>query len=111
PPPGQNLAACDNNIDIGHKGAAGESNTIRIGTVKLGGIVGRGKGLPIVLTRTFIAGISGVPVTGSGGHVRRSGQRGAPPSSALLKKNVKPMDKASEAIHALKPVTFHYKQE
>jgi hypothetical protein len=32
-------------------------------------------------------------------------------SSARFKEAIKPMDKASEAILALKPVTFHYKKE
>src|SRR5207253_59708 len=32
-------------------------------------------------------------------------------SSAQLKEAIKPMDKASEAILALEPVTFRYKQE
>jgi trimeric autotransporter adhesin len=32
-------------------------------------------------------------------------------SSARFKKDIKPMDKASEAILALKPVPFHYKKE
>ena len=32
-------------------------------------------------------------------------------SSARFKEEIKPMDKASEAILALKPVTFRYKQE
>jgi hypothetical protein len=33
------------------------------------------------------------------------------PSSKRFKDAIKPMDKASEAILALKPVTFHYKHE
>jgi DNA-directed RNA polymerase alpha subunit len=33
------------------------------------------------------------------------------PSSARFKDQIKPMDKASEAILALKPVTFRYKKE
>ena len=33
------------------------------------------------------------------------------PSAARFKDEIKPMDKASEAILALKPVTFHYKKE
>jgi hypothetical protein len=33
------------------------------------------------------------------------------PSSARFKEGIKPMDKASEAILALKPVTFRYKKE
>jgi Chaperone of endosialidase len=32
-------------------------------------------------------------------------------SSCRFKKNIKPMDRASEAILALKPVTFHYKDD
>jgi septal ring factor EnvC (AmiA/AmiB activator) len=32
-------------------------------------------------------------------------------SSERFKNEIKPMDKASEAILALKPVTFHYKKE
>ena len=32
-------------------------------------------------------------------------------SGARFKDSIKPMDKASEAILALKPVTFHYKHE
>ena len=32
-------------------------------------------------------------------------------SSRRFKKEIKPMDKASEAILALKPVTFHYKND
>jgi Chaperone of endosialidase len=39
------------------------------------------------------------------------GKLGTVGSSARFKQNIKPMDKASEAIHALKPVTFHYKKE
>jgi hypothetical protein len=33
------------------------------------------------------------------------------PSSRRFKKEIKPMDSASEAILALKPVTFHYKSD
>jgi hypothetical protein len=36
---------------------------------------------------------------------------GTTTSSARFKDNVKPIDKASEAIHSLQPVTFRYKQE
>jgi hypothetical protein len=99
---GSDLTTGDNNIDIGNKGVAGESNTIRIGTVPARGIV---------LTRTFIAGITSVAITGSAVHINSSGQLGVPPSSHRFKDEIKPMDKASEAILALKPVTFHYKKE
>jgi hypothetical protein len=39
------------------------------------------------------------------------GKLGVMMSSARFKEAIKPMDKASEAILALKPVTFHYKKE
>jgi hypothetical protein len=39
------------------------------------------------------------------------GQLGTMSSSCRFKKEIKPMDKASEAILALKPVTFHYKSD
>ena len=40
-----------------------------------------------------------------------AGQLGTVSSSARFKNEIKPMDKASEAILALKPVTFHYKND
>ena len=96
---GGNLNIGDFNIDIGNKGVAAEANTIRIGRVG-------------IQTRTFIAGISGATVSGGVGViVGADGQLGTVVSSARFKAEIKPMDKASEAILALKPVTFRYKQE
>src|SRR4029077_14434634 len=43
--------------------------------------------------------------------VSSTGKLGVATSSARFKEAIKPMDKASEAILALKPVTFRYKQE
>jgi uncharacterized coiled-coil protein SlyX len=40
-----------------------------------------------------------------------AGQLGTMSSSERFKKQIKPMDRASEAILALKPVTFHYKSD
>jgi hypothetical protein len=40
-----------------------------------------------------------------------AGQLGTLSSSRRFKKEIKPMDKTSEAILALKPVTFHYKSD
>jgi hypothetical protein len=95
---GDNLTTGDFNIDIGNEGVAAEANTIRIGT---GGDQ----------TRTFIAGITGVAVVGAGVKVNANGQLGVAPSSERFKADIKPVDKASEAILALKPVTFRYKKE
>src|SRR5262245_16414151 len=60
---GVNLTTGNDNIDIGNTGVAGESNKIRIGRQ------GTHNG-------TFIAGISGVVVTGSQVVVNRNGQAG-----------------------------------
>ena len=96
---GINLTTGSNNIDIGNKGKAGESQYIRIGT----------KGTQ---THTLIAGISGATVAGGVGVIiDTNGHLGTVVSSERCKDNVKPMDKASEAILALQPVTFHYKKE
>jgi Chaperone of endosialidase len=89
----------DNNIYIGSRGAGDESNAIRIGS-------------PGTHMATFIAGISGVTVAGGVGVVIDSnGQLGTVTSSERFKAEIKPMDKASEAIFDLKPVTFRYKHE
>ena len=95
---GVNLTTGANNIDIGNAGVAGESNKIRIGRQ------GMHNG-------TFIAGISGVAGTGNHVVVNAMGKLGVVTSSVRFKEDIKPMDKASEAIHALKPVTFRYKKE
>ena len=93
------LTTGDNNIVIGDRGVAGESNTIRIG----GGVFGYGP-----QTAAFIAGISGTAVVGDPVVVDENGQLGTVASSARFKKNIKPMDNTSEAILALKPVSFQY---
>jgi hypothetical protein len=95
---GSNLTTGDLNIDIGALGIAGESATIRIG-----GNADQ--------TRTFIAGITGVAVTGAPVVIDANGQLGVAASSARFKDEIKPMNEASEAILALKPVTFRYKPE
>ena len=43
--------------------------------------------------------------------VDSNGQLGTMSSSRRFKNEIEPMDKASEAILALKPVTFHYKSD
>ena len=95
---GINLTKGSNNIDIGNVGKAGEANVIRIGT-------------QATQKSTFIAGISETAVTGSTIVVNSSGKLGVATSSAQFKEAIKPIDTASEAILALKPVTFRYKEE
>jgi hypothetical protein len=43
--------------------------------------------------------------------VDENGQLGTVASSARFKKNIKPLDKTSEAILALKPVSFQYRSD
>ena len=91
----------DDNIDIGSTGGLSESGTIRIGQAGS-------------QTSTFIAGIRGV-TTGNMNAIPvlidSVGQLGTMSSSKRFKKEIKPIDKASEAILAFKPVTFHYKSD
>ena len=99
---GFNITTGNNNIDIYNPGMAADANTVRIGTQG-------------TQTATFIAGITGVN-EGSPTAVfinTTTGQLGTTPpaSSRRFKKEIKAMDKTSEAIHALKPVTFHYKSD
>src|SRR5204863_4962180 len=95
---GNNHTTGNNNIYIVSRGFPGEDNTIRIGEPPHG--------------RTFIAGISGVTVAGGVGVIVDSnGHLGTVVSSERFKDGIKPMDKTSESILALKPVTFRYKKE
>jgi len=100
---GGSLTTGSDNIDIGNEGHAAEANTIRIGTPFNNGI-GQNK--------TFISGIRGettqmanaMPVV-----IDSAGQLGTANSSRRYKTDIKPMEKASESILALKPVSFRYK--
>jgi hypothetical protein len=98
---GSRLTTGINNIDIGNVGVAAESNVIRIGTEGTQGAA-------------YIAGISeevvganNLPVL-----IDSTGKLGTRVmSSRQFKKEIKPMNNASEAILALKPVTFRYKDD
>jgi hypothetical protein len=98
---GLNLTTGDNNIDIGSEGVAAEANTIRIGTSG-------------TQSKTFVAGIRGI-TTGNADalpvFIDSAGQLGTLSSSERFKDHIKPMDKTSEAILSLRPVTFHYKND
>src|SRR5205807_6410499 len=84
---------------IGSRGVAGESSTIRIGQCP-------------TQTNAYIAGIFGVTVAaGIPVLIDSDCHLGTTTSSARFKEAIKPMDKASEAILSLQPVTFHYKKE
>ena len=87
-----------NNINIGNAGVDGESKTIRLGDSHQ--------------IATYVAGISGATVAdGVGVIIGTDGHLGTVVSSARYKDSIKPMDKASEAILSLEPVTFRYKKD
>ena len=96
---GGNLTTGDQNIVIGNAGVAGQAHTIRIGTQG-------------THSTTYVAGITGNTVArGMTVYVAANGRLGTFPSTERLKEEIKPIGQASEAILALKPVTFRYKQE
>src|SRR5437764_4989097 len=99
---GVNLTTSSNNIDISNAGVAGDAGKIRLGTTG-------------THTATFVAGIYNVSEGGTikPVYINSTGRLGTqPPASARrFKTKIKPMDKSSEALLALKPVTFHYKND
>ncbi len=85
----------------GLPGGGSESQTIRIGD-------------PQAILASYIAGIDGAtvdPDTSTPVFVDANGKLGTIVSSERFKDDIRPMDKASEVILELQPVTFHYKKE
>ena len=96
---GLNVTTGSNNIHIGNQGLPADTALIRIGTEG-------------TQTATFIAGISGVPVTGVPVMVDGNGQLGVDAaSSRRVKDDIRDMDDASAGLGKLRPVTFRYKAE
>jgi hypothetical protein len=94
----------DNNTAIGH--AAG-FNITGGGNVCIGAYVG---GFANENNTTRIRNIGTTPFnTGNSVQVDSNGKLGYMVSSRRYKDDIKPMDKTSEALFALKPVTFRYK--
>jgi Chaperone of endosialidase len=90
---GSNATTGDGNVYIGAgmNGVAGESDHTYIRNVGTDEVSGGTAAFVIVDTAT--------------------GRVGHAPSSRRYKEDVKPMDKTSQAVFALKPVTFRYKKE
>jgi hypothetical protein len=93
-----------NNIHIGNQGSSADTNTIKIGSIG-------------VQADTFISGIHGNILPDNGSlqpvFINNLGKLGTvlSPSSARFKDDITPMGEVSEAILALKPVTFRYKKD
>lgn len=96
---GGDLKSGSYNIEIGNPGAKRDEGVIRLGTE------GSQKS-------TFVAGIRTSPLaSGVAVGISPDGQLGVRASSARFKEAIQPMDKASDVLLALKPVTFRYKKE
>ena len=110
-----------NNTAVGH-GALG-NNTLGNGNIALGPSAGSavtgaanviciGAAGENVLNTCYIGNIFGVTSAGATAvYVNSLGKLGTIVSARRFKDEIKPMDNASEAILALTPVTFRYKQE
>jgi len=86
------------NIEIGSAGESADHNVIRIGT-------------PGTQTAAYIAGISTTHLTGAAVYVNSSGQLGVLASSERYKTAITTMSDNSAKLEALRPVTFHLKNE
>ena len=106
---GGNVVNGINSIFIGNIGEDTDQNTIRIENqvtaTDFHGIVHNRH------VATYIAGISETGVSGAPVLVSADGQLGVALSAVQFKEAIKPIDTASEAIFALNPVTFRYKEQ
>ena len=109
---GDGLTTGSGNTFIGNRAGSNEgpdvSNVVCLGT--LGDTQPAGQ---VTDSRTYIGNIHGVSLGGPAPYltvmVDADGQLGTVVSSARFKKDIEPLDQASEGILKLKPVTFHYK--
>jgi uncharacterized coiled-coil protein SlyX len=82
------------------------------GITTANGVIAIGSSGANVSNSCFIGNIFGTTVSGGTAvFINSFGQLGTVSSSRRFKNDIKPMDNASEAILALKPVTFHYKRD
>jgi hypothetical protein len=108
---GDGLITGNSNTFLGFQAGANEgpdvSNVICLGTR---GDTNGGETTP---NRCYIGNIRGVTTGGPNPAIPvlidQDGQLGTTSSSRRFKKDIEPMDQASEGILKLKPVTFHYK--
>jgi len=86
---GENVTTADNVISIGSVGAD-LSNSCFVGNIR-GATTANADAIPVLIDS--------------------AGQLGTMSSSRRFKHEIKPMDETSEAVLALKPVTFHYRSD
>jgi uncharacterized coiled-coil protein SlyX len=101
------LVTGDNNTAVGD--SAGSFNTSGVNNVYIGeGILGVAGENNACYIKSIFGQMSG---DGVAVFVNAQNKVGTNPSSQRFKKEITPMDHASETILALKPVTFHYKAD
>jgi len=93
------------NIYIANMGAAGESQTLRLGSQGTAGAQGSG------ILSAYVAGVATSQVTGSAVYVTPSGQLGVLASSQRFKTDIETMGRASANLARLRPVTFKLKTD
>jgi hypothetical protein len=100
----------DANVALGS--FAGRNATTGDGNVYIGSGM---DGVPGEARHTYIRNINSTPVSGGGTEKvtvdLATGLIGHETSSRRYKQDIKPMDNVSQALFALKPVTYHYKKE
>ena len=96
---GSGITTGTENIEIGAPGVTGDTKAIRLGTQG-------------TQTKTIIAGIYGqTAASGVEVFIGSNGQLGTMTSSAKFKRNIHDMGSVSDALMALRPVTFQYKTD
>jgi hypothetical protein len=96
---GYSIAIGNSNIEIGNKGESTDNGAIRLGTQD-------------AQKSAYVAGIFGATVTGGAAvYVTPTGQLGTLTSSSKFKRNIRDMGSASDALLALRPVSFQYRAD
>lgn len=94
-----NTSSDSSNIYLSNVGVSGESNTMRLGS--------QGTGNSQV-SSCYVAGVSGVTVTGTAVLCSTSGQFGTIASSARYKENISDLGDETSSVMNLRPVKFNY---
>ena len=96
------------NLNTALGAGAGQNQTSGSGNVYIGAIV---SGVAGENDTTYIRNVYSSVASARAVYVDADNKIGTLSSSRRYKQDIRPMDKASEGIYALKPVTFHYKKE
>jgi hypothetical protein len=102
------LEIASGNLNTALGAGAGQNQTSGSGNVYIGAIV---SGVAGENDTTYIRNVYDSQASARAVYVNSDNKIGTLSSSRRYKQDIRPMDKASEGIFALKPVTFRYKKE